>query len=79
MESSGTVRARQALIDRGYLDGVPGNVSDADMENAVKQLQKDYSLEETGVIDPVTLVALYYDQAAVDDMLAKYPPSSNEE
>lgn len=72
-------KARQALIDRGYLKAEPGETFDAEMEAAVKLLQKDYGLEETGKIDRVTLVALYYDKASVDEMLAKYPLPTAEE
>ena len=69
-------KARQTLIARGYLpagEGVDGMAFDADMESAVRLLQREYGLEETGIIDRVTLVALYYDKASVEDMLAKYP------
>lgn len=76
--NNGVIKARGALIDRGYLDAVQGNFFDEDMENAVKLLQREYGLEETGVIDPVTLVALYYDKAAVEDQLAKYPAPAAE-
>ena len=77
--SGGVLKARQALIDRGYLKGVQGNFFDAEMEDAVKLLQKDYGLEETGVIDPVTLAALYYDRASVEEQLAQYPLPAIEE
>ncbi len=77
--NDGIIKMRQALIDRGYLEGSLDDVFDADVKNAVMQLQKDFGLKETGVIDPVTLVALYYDQAAVDDMLANYSPTATEE
>ena len=75
--NNGIIKARRALTDRGYLEGSQNDEFDADMKDAVMRLQKDYGLEETGIIDPVTLVALYYDQAAVDDIMAQYsiPPA----
>ena len=79
MGTGGILKARRALIDRGYLKGAPEGTFDADMESAVKRLQKDYGLEETGVIDPVTLVAVYYDRAAVEEQLAQYPPADKKE
>lgn len=71
-----TERARKALIDRAYLKAETGKGFDVEMENAVKLLQKEYGLEQTGKIDQITLVALYYDKATVEDMLAKYPVSA---
>ena len=76
---NGVYRARQALIDRGYLKAEPGAEFDADTDAAVRLLQKDYGLEETGVIDRVTLAALYYDKASVAYMLAGYPLPTAEE
>ena len=72
--SSSLVRsARQALIDRGYLQADPGAVFDDAMEAAVRLLQANYGLEETGVIDRPTLLALYYDRATVEQNLKDYP------
>ena len=69
----GVESARKALIDRGYLKAEPGISFDKDMEAAVRLLQADYGLKETGEIDRATLVALYYDKASVETMLNKYP------
>ena len=69
----GVESARKALIDRGYLKAEPGISFDKDMEAAVRLLQADYGLKETGKIDRATLVALYYDKASVETMLNKYP------
>ena len=69
----GVESARKALIDRGYLTAEPGISFDKDMEAAVRLLQADYGLKETGKIDRATLVALYYDKASVETMLNKYP------
>ena len=77
--NDGIIKMRQALIDRGYLEGSLDDVFDADVKNAVMQLQKDYGLKETGVIDPVTLVSVYYDRAAVEEQLAQYPPADKKE
>ena len=66
-------RLRQALAERGYLMEANEPVFDEKMEAAVKALQRDYGLEETGVVDRPTLLAVFYDQTAVDQMLAKYP------
>ena len=63
--SAGVRAARQALIDRGLLKGSAKGSFDAKTEAAVKALQKEYGLGETGEIDVRTLVALYYDQDAV--------------
>ena len=77
INSSGTgvETARQALIDRGFLKAEPGDVFDADMENAVKLLQMDYGLEETGAIDYATMIALYHDQDEAERVLTDYPAS----
>ena len=65
--------ARQALIDRGYLVESAAAGFDDEMKAAVMRLQADYGLEQTGSIDRVTLIALYYDKAAVEEILTKYP------
>jgi len=74
-EGKGVQRLRQALAARGYLaeNTDTDSVFDADMEAAIKDLQRDYGLEETGTIDRPTLVAVFYDQDTVDQILAKYP------
>ena len=69
----GVESARKALIDRGYLTAEPGISFDKDMEAAVRLLQADYGLKETGEIDRATLVGLYYDKDSVETMLNKYP------
>ena len=65
--------ARQALISRGYLQGEPEAPFDDAMEAAIRQLQADYGLEETGVIDRPTLLAIYYDRECVEQNLKDYP------
>ena len=62
-----------SLFSRGYLSAEPDDASDADIENAIKLLQRDYGLAETGIIDRLTLIALYYDQKAVEDALTANP------
>ena len=49
------------------------------MEAAVLQLQADYGLKETGVIDRPTLLAIYYNQETVKQNLADYPPETDED
>ena len=66
-------RLRQSLAERGYLMEANEPVFDEKMEAAVQALQRDYGLEETGRIDRPTLVAVFFDRDAVDEMLAKYP------
>ena len=63
---SGVQTAQQSLIDRGFLEGTADGAFGPMTEEAVKKLQADYGLEETGVIDRDTLVALYYNKDAVD-------------
>ncbi len=70
--------AQQALIDRGYMQGEPDTVFDADMDAAVRQLQADYGLEVNGIIDRPTLLALYYDRETVEQNLAEYPVEKKE-
>ena len=72
-EGVGVRRARQSLIDRRYLQAEPGDSFDEAMESAVRLLQKNYGLEETGVIDHRTLLALYYQQGVVDQNISLYP------
>jgi len=74
-EGKGMQRLRQALAARGYLaeNTKTDSLFDAEMEAAVKELQRDYGLEESGTIDRPTLVAIFYDRDAVDQMLAEYP------
>ena len=72
-EKADAALARQALIDRGYLAGSAAAGFDDEMKAAVMRLQADYGLEQTGNIDRVTLIALYYDKAAVEEILNKYP------
>lgn len=51
-----------ALVQRGYLDSKIDGKFGAKTETALKLLQKDYGLKETGKVDRATLLALYYDQ-----------------
>lgn len=59
-------RVQQSLIDRYYLGGKADGSFGPRTEGALKALQQAYTLEQTGVVDGRTLVALYYDHAAVD-------------
>jgi len=74
-EGKNVQRLRQALTARGYLaeNADTDSVFDTEMEAAVKELQRNYGLEESGTIDRPTLVAVFYDRETVDQMLAKYP------
>ena len=59
-------RVQQSLIDRNYLGGKADGSFGPKTEGALKALQAAYGLEETGVVDGRTLVALYYDRDAVE-------------
>lgn len=63
---AGVKAAQQALIDRGFLEGSADGSFGPKTEEAVMRLQAAYGLEQTGIISGKTLVALYFDQAAVD-------------
>lgn len=65
MSGEGVRSAQQSLIDRGFLDGSADGSFGPRTEAAVKALQAAYGLEETGVIDRGTLVALYYNADAL--------------
>ena len=65
---AGVRAAQQALIDRGFLEGSADGSFGPKTEAAVKLLQAAYGLEQSGVIDRETTVALYYSPAAVDSM-----------
>ena len=51
-----------ALAQRGYLTSKIDGKFGAKTETALKLLQKDYGLKETGKVDRATLLALYYNQ-----------------
>jgi hypothetical protein len=59
-------RVQQSLIQRGFLGGSADGSFGPRTEGAIMALQEAYSLEKTGVIDGRTLLAVYYDHAAVD-------------
>ena len=59
-------RVQQSLIQRGFLGGSADGSFGPRTEGAIMALQEAYGLEETGVIDARTLLAVYYDHAAVD-------------
>ena len=67
-KGAGVKAAQQALIDRGFLEGGADGSFGPKTEAAVKRLQQAYGLEETGVIDRKTTVALYFNDAAVESM-----------
>lgn len=64
-KGAGVKALQQSLIDRGYLSGSADGSFGPKTEAAVKQLQADYSLDETGEVDRLTLVAAYFNQEAV--------------
>lgn len=51
---------QQTLVQRGLLEQVSGTF-DVQTIQAVKQLQASKEMEVTGEVDPLTLIALYYD------------------
>ena len=59
-------RIQQSLIRRSFLGGSADGSFGRKTERAVMSLQEAYSLEKTGVVDARTLIAVYYDHAAVD-------------
>ena len=59
-------RVQQSLIDRNYLGGKADGSFGPKTEGALKALQAAYGLEQTGVVDGKTLVALYYEPGAVE-------------
>ena len=61
-------RIQQSLIRRWFLGGKADGSFGPRTEHAVKALQEAYSLEKTGVIDIKTLVGVYYDHAAADEV-----------
>lgn len=63
---------RRALIDRGLLSKNAGGAFDTRMKNAVEKLQAEYGLKQTGTVEEMTLIALYYDRATVDEAAKKY-------
>ena len=65
----GVKAAQQALIDRGFLEGTADGSFGPKTEAAVKALQAAYGIDETGRIDRRTLVALFYDDTAVEDVM----------
>lgn len=59
----GVRAAQQSLIDRHFLEGsADGSFGPATAE-AVRKLQEYSGLEQTGIIDDQTLLAIYFDQA----------------
>ena len=59
-------RIQQALIDRGFLTGKADGGFGSKTEAALKALQAACGLEQTGAADGRTLIAVYYDRAAMD-------------
>ena len=67
-KGDGVRRIQQSLIRRYFLGGKADGSFGPRTEAALKSLQEAYSLEKTGVVDGKTLIAVYYDHAAVDDV-----------
>ena len=65
-KGAGVKAAQQSLIDRGFLAGSADGSFGPKTEAAVKLLQETYGLEPDGVIQGKTLVAVYFNQTAVD-------------
>lgn len=55
-------KLQQALIDKGLLQGVPDGKFGNYTADAVRQLQKQYDMEETGIADAAFLEKLYADE-----------------
>jgi peptidoglycan hydrolase-like protein with peptidoglycan-binding domain len=49
---------QQALVDKGYLKGVPTGVWDADSAGAIERFQMDQKLQPTGKINAPSLIGL---------------------
>ena len=49
---------QQALIERGYLGGPPTGIWGPESGDALKRFQKDQSIEATGKLDSLSLIAL---------------------
>jgi hypothetical protein len=67
-KGAGVRRIQQSMIRRYFLGGKADGSFGPRTEAALKSLQEAYSLEKTGVVDGKTLIAVYYDHAAVDDV-----------
>ena len=65
-QGEGVAALQKALIDRGCLSGEASGLYDAQTEDAVKALQTACGLNPTGRVDAGTLIAIHYDQQAVD-------------
>ena len=61
--------AQDNLIRRGYLEGTADGSFGPMTGEAVKKIQESCGLEPTGTIDGPTLIAIYYNQEAVDEMI----------
>ncbi len=61
-------RIQQSLISRWFLGGKADGSFGPRTESAVKSLQEAYSLEKTGVVDGKTLIGIYYDHGAADEV-----------
>lgn len=71
---NGIKYAQQTMIDRGFLEGEADGSFGPATESAVKRLQEFYGLEQTGtILDRETLMAIYYEQSALDYMLRINP------
>ena len=57
---AGVKAMQQALIDRGFLTGSADGDFGPRTEAALRLLQGEYGLEQTGEVDETTLLALYY-------------------
>ena len=67
-KGAGVRHIQQGMIRRYFLGGKADGSCGPRTEAALKSLQEAYSLEKTGVVDGKTLIAVFYDHAAVDDV-----------
>ena len=66
------VMAQTALAEMGYYSGkITGKPDDA-LKEAVKALQRDRGLEVSGFVDRGTMLALYFDDAAISRYTKEY-------
>jgi len=61
-------RLQQSLIRRWFLGGKADGSFGPRTEHAVKSLQEAYSMGKTGIVDGKTLIGIYYDHAAADEV-----------
>ena len=67
-KGAGVKRIQQSLIRRYFLGGSSDGDFGPRTEFAVKSLQEAYSMEKTGIVDGRTLIGIYYDHGAADEV-----------